>query len=202
MTTFLPGGTWTGSPMRQPRQELISDAYLSEQVFLHMQPRGYGAKGGKWHVSVRWIADQYGCGSVLDYGCGQGGLAVALNGSGLSVREYDPAIPEKSERPVFADLVACTDVLEHVELDKLPNVLNHIHALARKVVFLVVALDEANKILRDGRNAHLIQKPREWWMAKADEHGLHDVTPAALALPAHMGPEKLAKRWIAVLLPR
>lgn len=183
------------------RRDLISDAYLLEQQRLHATPRGYGAKGGKWHVSVRWLADQYGCASVLDYGCGQGGLATALQGSGLEVREYDPAIAEKSTHPEPADLVACTDVLEHVEFDKLPRVLNHLQSLARKVVFLVVALDEANKWLSDGRNAHLIQRPREWWMAKLDEHDLRDVTPAALQLPAHMGPEKLAKRFIAVCLP-
>lgn len=189
------------STLMVPRTDLISDAYLSEQVFLHMQPRGYGAKGGKWHVTVRWLAQQYGCYSVLDYGCGAGGLATALVGSGLSVREYDPAIPEKAGRPIFADLVACTDVLEHVEIEKLPNVLNHICALARKAVFFVVALDDANKTLRDGRNAHITLRPSAWWDAKMAEHHLRIVTPADLQLPAHYTPEKRAKRWIAVCLP-
>lgn len=187
--------------LTMPRSALISDSYLAEQVFLHLQPRGYGAKGGKWHVSVRWIADQFGCVSVLDYGCGQGGLATALAGSGLSVREYDPAIPEKASRPMFADLVACTDVLEHVEVEKLPNVITHMRGLARKALFFVVALDDSNKMLRDGRNAHITLRPREWWAAKMDEHGLRIVTPADLALPAHYTEAKKAKRWIAVCLP-
>lgn len=181
--------------------ELISPAYLREQQILHAKPRGYGAKGGKWHVSVRWIADQYSCASVLDYGCGQGGLAAALDGSGLDVREYDPAYPGKQATPIEADLVACTDVLEHIEPDRLASVLNHIRRLAKRAIFLVVALDEANKWLSDGRNAHLIQRPREWWRAQAEQHHLRIVTPEDLPLPAHYSEAKKAKRWIAVCLP-
>lgn len=181
--------------------DLISKAYRAEQVRLHAQPQGYGGKGKKWAATVRALAAARDCTSVLDYGCGQGSLAVALEGSGLSCREYDPAIPGKDGPPSFADLVVCTDVLEHVEREYLPTVLAHLRGLARKVVLLVVALDLSNKTLTDGRNAHLILESAEWWADQVASAGF-TFTPADLPLPVAYGdPTKRSKRWIAVVAP-
>ena len=184
--------------------DLISRDYLAEQVRLHAHPQGYGGKGRKWAATVRALARAQGCTSVLDYGCGQGSLARALEGSGLACRDYDPAIPGKDTRPSFADLVVCTDVLEHVERDCLSAVLAHLRALARQAVLLVVALDPANKTLTDGRNAHLILESAAWWAEQVARAGLR-VAPdglASLPLPVAYGdPSKRAKRWIAVATP-
>ncbi len=79
------------------------------------------------------------------------------------MREYDPAIEGKDGRPVFADLVVCTDVLEHIEPDRLDNVLTHLRTLARRAVFVVINTQPSNKTLTDGRNAHLIVEPAVWW---------------------------------------
>lgn len=184
--------------------DLITPAYLETQRVLHASPQGYGGKGKKWAATVRALAMANGCGSMLDYGCGQGSLAVALEGSGLACRDYDPAIPGKDGRPSFADLVVCTDVLEHVERDSLSAVLAHIRALARKAVLLVVALDPSNKTLTDGRNAHLILESADWWAAQVSHAGfgiVHDRL-ASLPLPvAYDDPLKRAKRWMAVATP-
>jgi hypothetical protein len=186
---------------------LISLGYLKEQVILHASPRGYGGKGGKWAPTAAALAREYGALSVLDYGTGQGHLAMALRCAplGLDVREYDPAIVGKDILPDPADLVVCTDVLEHVERDRLPAVLAHLRSLCLKAAFLVVALDPANKVLTDGRNAHLIQESPCWWEAQVTAAGF-TVLPQSrltgLPFPVAYGiPEKREKRWIAVVLP-
>jgi hypothetical protein len=38
--------------------------------------------------------------------------------------------------------------------------------LTRKVLFLSVHTGSAAKTLSDGRNAHLIQRPPEWWLSE------------------------------------
>jgi len=152
--------------MIQPHH-VISPAYKALQVELHARPKGYGGKGDKWASAVRALMTRYSATSVLDYGCGEGALKAALKpmcDSTIRIDEYDPAIPGKNHWPEFADLVVCTDVLEHVEPDRLATVLAHLRLLARKAVFAVIATRPSNKIMADGRNAHLIQESDDWWV--------------------------------------
>jgi hypothetical protein len=183
------------------RRELISDDYLAQQKAMHMDPRGYGGKGKRWADVVVWVAKYFDCRSVLDYGCGEGSLRAWLPDKALYLgcREYDPAIAGKDGPPAFADLVVCTDVLEHIEPDRIGKVLEHIHSLARKAIFLVVSLRDANKTLPDGRNAHLLVRPPAWWEAKIDEHGWEIADLPDLPIPAKVSREK---QWIAVVRPR
>ncbi len=80
--------------------------------------------------------------SVLDYGCGKGTLAEAVS---FEIREYDPAIAGKDENPLPADLVICTDALEHIEPEYLDAVLVHIASLTRMAAFFVVHTGRAQK---------------------------------------------------------
>jgi hypothetical protein len=164
--------------------DLISTAYQDQQATLHRSPEGYGDKGDKWADAVRDLLVRRDAFSVLDYGCGQGTLARALGAiPGVRVSEYDPAIPGKSGMPSFADLVVCTDVLEHVEPDKLTSVLAHLKLLARSAVFVVVSTRPAVRTLADGRNAHLIVQPAAWWME----------TFAAAGFSVELGPSRPGK---------
>jgi hypothetical protein len=193
------------SPVTHQGRELISLEYLGQQKWLHVQPRGYGAKGAKWKDTVLALATQLEATSILDYGCGQGGLGRALESSCrkrcIRLAEYDPAIEGKDGRPSFADIVTCTDVLEHIEPANLEAVLTHLYTLARRAMFTVVALDPANKTLKDGTNAHLIQQPPDWWRERTTAAGfVEDIDLLRqLPLPLHYTPEKIRKRWIAVL---
>lgn len=128
----------------------------------------YGDGGGRWSYTVRDICRRGKCESVLDYGCGKGGLKRALPNH--DVREYDPAIVGKDKLPDPADFVLCSDVLEHVEPHFLDEVLAHIHKLTRKFVMLSPSTEPANKTLADGRNAHLIVQPPEWWREKFSKY--------------------------------
>lgn len=152
--------------------DLISPAYVALQHELHARPNGYGGKGDTWAEAVLALVDQIGASSVLDYGCGQGALKralVARKPAHVRVDEYDPAIPGKDGPPLFADLIVCTDVLEHVEPERLENVIAHLRALAKRAVFAVIALRPSNKMLADGRNAHLIVESADWWIARLSE---------------------------------
>lgn len=180
--------------------DVISPDHKAEQMILHARPEGFGGKGRRYVGTVRYILEQFGAYSVLDYGCGQGSLACALRLEGVECREFDPGITGKDAMPMFADLVVCTDVLEHVEMDKLANVIRHIGSLARKAVFVVVALEDTHKRLTDGRSAHLIIRPAAWWDAKFQEFHWTRVEYPNLPLPP-MSPEKLEKRFIAVYQP-
>ena len=95
-------------------------------------------------------------------------LQKTLNNLGLNNFQYypyDPAFPEYGP-PKEADLVCCIDVLEHIEEIFLDNVLNDLKKITKKLGFFTIHTGPAVKILEDGRNAHLIQKPPSWWLPK------------------------------------
>lgn len=161
------------------REDLISDAYLREQQRLHAAPRGYGGRGSKWSVVVAELLGFYRCRSMLDYGCGQGSLVRVLSNNfpaaavaEIDFREYDPAIPGKEEPPSApADLVVCTDVLEHIESEKINSVMRHLSALSGHALFSVISLVPTGKTLSDGRQAHILIRSVEWWKYQFSEHG-------------------------------
>lgn len=144
---------------------LISDGYRRLNTRLHRRSRGYGAKGARWADAVLDIADRFACADVLDYGCGKQSLSRAIGG-GLVCRDYDPAVPKVSKPPKPADLVVCTDVMEHVEAECIDAVLDHIAGLARKAVFFVISLERGGRKLPDGRYAHVSVYPAEWWIER------------------------------------
>lgn len=152
--------------------DLISPEYLDQ---LHKMRaanhRPNWGNGGQKHVEpLLRIIEEYNPKSVLDYGCGHwtilSVLSLKLGTKIPKLGGYDPGIPSRATLPEPADLVFSTDVLEHIEPDKLESVLDHIRTLTLRVAYLNVHTSKATAILPDGRNAHLIQQPREWWQAK------------------------------------
>ena len=57
-------------------------------------------------------------------------------------------------------------MLEHIEPELLDNVLDDLQRVTMGRGFFTVHTGPAVKILPDGRNAHLIQKPASWWLPK------------------------------------
>lgn len=148
--------------------QTITEDYLEQNRKLHEEREGYGCWGWKHADRVLELRDEAEATTVLDYGCGKGKLKVAL-GEPDWVREYDPAIPGKDARPEPADIVVCTDVLEHIEPDLLDNVLSELVRLTAKAAFLVIATRESTKCLPDGTSPHKIIKNADWWRAKLAE---------------------------------
>ncbi len=146
---------------------LVSDEYRALNRQLHEERPDYGIGGHQHAETVLKICEGIKTTSVLDYGCGKGTLA---RGIPFPIWEYDPAVPGKDMDPRSADLVVCTDVLEHIEPDKLNDVLGHLKQLVKKVGYFVISTRAAKKTLPDGRNAHLIQKTADWWQRKLTKY--------------------------------
>ncbi len=140
---------------------LISSDYRALNQRLHSERPDYGTSGQRWAQIVSTLMQEHDCVSVLDYGCGKQTLQKAL---GFPIRQYDPCIEEFSATPEPADLVACTDVLEHIEADCIDSVLDDLKRVTGKVGFFTIATGPAKKTLPDGRNAHVLQRPVTWWL--------------------------------------
>lgn len=168
-------------------QDLASKRYREQLFGLRLTQKGWGGDGAKHADAVLSVARVLKPDVILDYGCGAGRLRGALKDrTPVRVLEYDPGVPGKDGLPKPADLVVCTDVLEHVEPTHLPAVLDHIFRVAAKQAYLVIATRAANAHLPDGRNAHLVIKPGKWWLeqlravgwkiAHSDEREGRDIT--------------------------
>ena len=147
--------------------QVITNQYVELNRQLHEENPHYGMSGSKRVNVVRYLTKELNTQDVLDYGCGKGTLAQCLD---FKIQEYDPAIPGKNSEPKPADIVICSDVLEHVEPDLLMNVIGDVARCTRKMAYLVIHTGPAMKTLPDGRNAHLIQENRAWWYKRLSEH--------------------------------
>jgi hypothetical protein len=152
---------------------LITDSYRTLNIRLHKRRERYGSNGHKWASRVHEYVQEHDCKTLLDYGCGKGTLTTHL--PEIPSQGYDPAVAEFDVVPVPADFVACLDVLEHVEEELLGNVLAHIASLTKKRALFAISLRKANKMLADGRNAHLIVMPALWWRRRLEYYFM--VTP-------------------------
>jgi len=151
---------------------LISSDYCELNKKLHADDICYGIGGGRHAETViklveKLKTDECPVLSVLDFGCGKGMLAKALP---WPIWEFDPCIPGKEEPPRPADLVVCSDVLEHIEPDKLEYVLSDLKRCVKRVGYFIINMAPSKKFLADGRNAHLIQKDAEWWRAELSKY--------------------------------
>lgn len=149
-----------------PADLLISEEYRKMQEELHKNP-DYGVASVGYAPLVAEVLKATGITEILDYGAGKGRLGQALKKIypvPVTVHHYDPAIPEWATRPEPHDMVVCIDVLEHIEPEYLPNVLDELKRLTRRTGVFTVHTGPAMKVLADGRNAHLTQKPSSWWL--------------------------------------
>lgn len=143
----------------------ISAEYLATQQELHKIP-SYGMASVSMAPMIGQIIKAAKIKTLSDYGAGKMRLHSTLSQQGVEGYEYlpfDPAFPEYGE-PQPADLVCCIDVLEHVEPELLGHVLDELQRITRNLGFFSIHLAPAQKILPDGRNAHLIQETVSWWL--------------------------------------
>lgn len=150
---------------------LISEAYREQQHTLHETNPHYGKASLVYAPVLAEIINKLEVTHVLDYGCGAKlRLPDALKQCGIKHRftyqAYDPCVPKYASPPVPAEMVACIDVLEHVEEDHIDAVLDHLEQLVEAVGFFTICTAPAYKTLPDGRNAHVLQRPPEWWLPR------------------------------------
>lgn len=152
---------------------LISEDYRQQQSELHengVNGVKYGGAAEVYASLVAEIINKLEITHVLDYGCGkQLALPKALRGAikhRLTYQAYDPCVPRYASPPVPAEMVAAIDVLEHIEADHIDAVLDHLVELTEAVGVFTVNTRPAFKTLPDGRNAHILQRPPEWWLPR------------------------------------
>jgi hypothetical protein len=192
--------------------ELISSEYKELIGQMHRTDKDWGAARPQWSGMINEFIAEFGPGSILDYGCGKGWLKHELSTT-AAIQEYDPAFPNKDTDPKPVDFVACLDVLEHVEPDRIDSVLSHISSKMKVAGFFNIVLKESrNQRLPDGRNPHILVKSREWWLEKLmqyfdavvhpgrgkDEHELvvkayRKTEPIFIAAPPRSGTSMVAK---------
>ncbi|MCP9941952.1 class I SAM-dependent methyltransferase [Cyanobium sp. ATX 6E8] len=156
--------------------EVISDVQRQLNAALHEHDDNFGNRADGAGLATHLPAalgrmhELGACASLLDYGTGKGALVQRLRAElppDVHVQGYDPAMPAfatKPEQP--ADILVCLDVLEHIEMASIDAVLRDIHALTRQFCYLVIDLQPAVKTLADGRNAHILLAPPEWWVGR------------------------------------
>ena len=145
---------------------MISAEYLAEQQRLHESPK-YGVASINFAPIVAQLIRDNRWESIHDYGAGKRRLKDALEqlGAEVAYSAYDPVFPEYGS-PQSADLVCCIDVLEHIEFECVDDVLDDPHRIMPLYGFFSIHTAKADKVLSDGRNAHLIQKPPSWWLPR------------------------------------
>lgn len=148
---------------------LITPEYKALQKRLHETAPHYGISGQRYTEIIRDLSE-WGRLAILDFGAGKCTLAQSL-GPAYRVTNYDPCIDGLDTPPEPHDIVACTDVMEHIEPQFIDDTLKELRRLTLKRAFFVISITEAQKTLADGRNAHISIYPREWWTDKMDAVG-------------------------------
>ena len=154
--------------------------------------------------TIKQLIEKNDCRSLINFGCGNPDAffkhkfldkktvkevdGVQLSPEWPSVYDYlgrpfikmfDPGIKELSDYPDFpAEMVVCTDVLEHIPPQDIPWFLDELLKLSTKVLHVSIHLGPALTTLPDGRNAHVCVRPRDWWrqqLTDAETRANHQV---------------------------
>lgn len=159
--------------------DVISDRQRKLNASLHQTDKNYGNRSdaagmaSNLPIALKRMHENGICNSILDYGTGKGKLIERLQAelpNNINVKGYDPSIPKYAEKPIDpVDILTCLDVLEHIEMDSIDAVLRDIHSLTKGFCYLVIDLQPAVKKLADGRNAHILLAPPEWWIGRISQ---------------------------------
>jgi cyclopropane fatty-acyl-phospholipid synthase-like methyltransferase len=150
---------------------IIDSAYQQQLEQLHSA--GKFNHGAKAYKIVRDFINEYKPTTLLDFGCGKGGLIATVSElhPDIKVSGYDPGNPDFKTLPSEpVDVVVSTDAIEHIEPAHLEATLKTIGALMTRCGCFRIACYPAKKNLPDGRNAHLIVQPPEWWREQLIAH--------------------------------
>ena len=159
--------------------DVISEEQRKLNKALHENRKDFGSRddgsglAGNLPTALKRMNDFGACNSVLDYGTGKGKLVERLKRElpdSINIMGYDPAVEEWKEKPNEpVDILVSLDVLEHIEMQSIDAVLKDIARLTKNFCYLVIDLQPAIKKLADGRNAHILLAPPEWWVTRVSQ---------------------------------
>jgi len=140
-----------------------SESYKDTLKDLH-QSKAFGNKSGIPQEVIDCI-EKYQITSLLDFGCGKGYFLETLKEKypNIKIFGFDPANDQFQTLPEKVDMIYSSDVLEHIEPEKLEETILDLKLRCSKVMYHLIACHPSKRFLNDGRNAHLIVQPPEWW---------------------------------------
>ncbi len=147
-----------------------TDGKHIDNVFSDFELRPY-------REQIKPFLKQYAITSILDYGCGGSdwttpGFDVTSNLSAKDFFELENAYRYEPARNIDerqrVDCVISFDVLEHIFIADIPNVLRDMFSCAGKLLVLNVACYPAAATLPNGENAHITVRPPQWWKGMLD----------------------------------
>lgn len=152
---------------------LISKEYRELLTKKH-DDKPWGGAGHSWVPMIAPLLNRFGAGfTILDFGCGRGTFKreMQILRPDAVITEYDPGVRGKDTLEWnCVDYIVCTDVMEHVEEDKVDMTLKTLDHLAKWGIFFNIDLAESKSFLPDGRNTHITIKPAEWWAQKLNDN--------------------------------
>lgn len=115
--------------------------------------------------------------TVLDYGGGGSDWSASnfdeINAMSAkqffnvsSVTTFEPA--RELDQKINSDAVVCIDVLEHIFIGDIANLLFELFSLANKLLIINVACYKAAALLPNGENAHITIRSPHWWKGAID----------------------------------
>jgi len=130
------------------------------------------------------IKNRFNFSSCVDFGCAKGFLVHALrllncNAYGEDISEYalqncHPSVANYVSLPNNKkyELLICKDVLEHVSVEDLPNMLNIINKKADKFFFVIPLGDDDKFRIREYEMdiTHVTKKDEQWWIEMFNKH--------------------------------
>lgn len=135
----------------------------------HRSSLHFTGKSLRKHISeIDELIKEKDCRSILDYGCGK--AQFWPEHWKPIIQGYDPAYSKFNIKPKPADMVICTDVMEHIPEDAVEEVLKEIDNLTIKWVFFSIDTNKAKKKFKDGTNVHVTIKPAEWWKEQLNKY--------------------------------
>ena len=151
-------------------ENLISKEYKEKIVAFHKKRHwGYAFEKRTPSLIYKYMALSQ-ANSILDYGAGYGEFKKQMDdkypNAKFNIHEYEPGIVGKDEDPPVCDATVCFDVLEHIEPNKIDNVLQHIYDKTNKWAYVVICCVPARKTFPDGQNLHLLIREPNWWLEK------------------------------------
>ena len=171
---------------------IINDKYKQQLQQMHDNPNRFN-HGKKQYSCLKHFLKTHEVNSLIDFGCGKGGLVSVikeLHPTITLIDGYDPGVAEFAHLPTVPyECLVSTDALEHIEPEYLAQSLKTINSLFTKYCFLRIACYPAKKKLPDGRNAHLIVEKPQWWIEQVKKHISGNIIETEIR-PFHGTPKK------------
>jgi hypothetical protein len=131
----------------------------------------------QFRADIKEIFKEFSIDDVLDYGSGgsdwlERGFDPATGQSAVEYFNLSNALRYEPARGIdqrgTADCVISFDVLEHIFVYDVPNILRDMFSYARKLLLLNISCRPAFAQLPNGENAHVTVRKPMWWKGMVD----------------------------------